>query len=184
MKQPNITAVLVHAAWADGSSWNKVTTRLEAEGFRVVSAQIPLTSFSDDVAALKRVLRRQSGRVVLVGHSYGGAVTTAAAADDPNLTLVRNNQLHRVVQNIVVYHLGFFPCGSKHLRTADLRLPRRSSCWLHCEADGMVFTSPTGTTTANAQKKLCARATPMPSPLDERSLGTRISHAGYSFGRH
>ena len=85
MKQPNITAVLVHAAWADGSSWNKVTTRLEAEGFRVVSAQIPLTSFSDDVAALKRVLRRQSGRVVLVGHSYGGAVTTAAAADDPNV---------------------------------------------------------------------------------------------------
>ncbi len=85
MKQPNITAVLVHAAWADSSSWNKVTTRLEAERFRVVSAQIPLTSFSDDVAALKRVLRRQSGRVVLVGHSYGGAVITAAAADDPNV---------------------------------------------------------------------------------------------------
>src|SRR5215475_5812694 len=84
-KQTDITAVLVHAAWADGSSWNKVTIRLEAEGFRVVSAQIPLTSFSDDVAALRRVLRRQSGRVVLVGHSYGGAVTTAAAADDPNV---------------------------------------------------------------------------------------------------
>src|SRR5262249_28022473 len=84
-KHADITAVLVHAAWADGSSWNKVTTRLEAAGFRVVSTQIPLTSFSDDVAALKRVLRRQSGRVVLVGHSYGGAVTTAAAADDPNV---------------------------------------------------------------------------------------------------
>src|SRR5215471_3149891 len=84
-KQTNITAVLVHAAWADGSSWNKVTTRLETAGLRVVSAQIPLTSFSDDVAALKRVLRRQSGRVVLVGHSYGGAVTTAAATDSPNV---------------------------------------------------------------------------------------------------
>ena len=84
-KQADITAVLVHAAWADGSSWTKVTTRLEAEGFRVVSAQIPLTSFSDDVAVLKRVLRRQSGRVVLVGHSYGGAVITAAAADDLNV---------------------------------------------------------------------------------------------------
>src|SRR5262245_26081470 len=84
-KHADITAVLVHAAWADGSSWNKVTTRLEAEGFRVVAAQIPLTSWSDDVAALRRVLRRQSGRVVLVGHSYGGAVTTAAAADDPNV---------------------------------------------------------------------------------------------------
>src|SRR5262249_15678498 len=74
-KQADTTAVLVPAAWADGSSWNKVTTRLEAEGFRVVSTQIPLTSFSDDVAALKRVLRRQSGRVVLVGHSYGGYAT-------------------------------------------------------------------------------------------------------------
>src|SRR5262249_30218062 len=74
-KYADITAVLVHAAWADGSSWNKVATRLEAEGFRVVSAQIPLTSFSDDGAALKRVLRRQSGKVVLVGHSYGGYAT-------------------------------------------------------------------------------------------------------------
>ena len=84
-KHADITAVLVHAAWTDGSSWNKVPKRLDAEGFRVVSAQIPLTSFSDDVAALKRVLRRQSGRVILVGHSYGGAVMTAAAADDPNV---------------------------------------------------------------------------------------------------
>jgi pimeloyl-ACP methyl ester carboxylesterase len=84
-KQADITAVLVHAAWVDGSSWNKVSTRLEAEGFRVVAAQIPLTSFSDDVASLKRLLRRQSGRVVLVGHSYGGAVITATAADDPNV---------------------------------------------------------------------------------------------------
>ena len=84
-QQAGVTAVLVHAAWADGSSWNKVTTRLEAEGFHVVAAQVPLTSFGDDVAALKRVLRRQTGRVVLVGHSYGGAVITAAAADDPKV---------------------------------------------------------------------------------------------------
>lgn len=84
-KQPDTTAVLVHAAWADGSSWNKVTTRLEDDGLHVVAAQIPLTSLSEDVAALKRVLRRQSGRVVLVGHSYGGAVITAAAVDDPKV---------------------------------------------------------------------------------------------------
>jgi pimeloyl-ACP methyl ester carboxylesterase len=84
-RQTDTTAVLVHAAWADGSSWNEVTTRLEAEGFRVVAAQIPLTSLSDDVDAVKRVLRRQGGRVVLVGHSYGGAVITAAAADHPNV---------------------------------------------------------------------------------------------------
>jgi pimeloyl-ACP methyl ester carboxylesterase len=90
-KQCSITAVLAHAAWADGSSWSRVTADLEADGLQVVAAQIPLTSFSDDIATLKRVRRRQSGRVVLVGHSYGGAVATAAATDDPN---VKGPSLH------------------------------------------------------------------------------------------
>ena len=84
-KQKNVTAVLVHGAWADGSSWNKVTTELQRRGFQVVAAQIPLTSLSDDVAVLRRVLRDQKGPVVLVGHSYGGAVVTAAGAGDPNV---------------------------------------------------------------------------------------------------
>jgi pimeloyl-ACP methyl ester carboxylesterase len=76
------TAVLVHAAWFDGSSWNKVAEQLHEQGFNVLSAQIPLTSFSDDVAAVKRILARQTGPVVLVGHSYGGAVITAAGSDE------------------------------------------------------------------------------------------------------
>lgn len=75
------TAVLVHGAWSDGSSWNKVTRNLQARGFRVVAAQIPLTSFTDDVATVRRYLGREDGPVVLVGHSYGGAVITAAGAD-------------------------------------------------------------------------------------------------------
>ena len=61
------TVVLVHAAWADGSSWNKVTGELQREGFNVVAAQIPLTSFTDDVAALRKVLLRQKGPIVLAG---------------------------------------------------------------------------------------------------------------------
>ena len=81
----NVTAVLVHAAWADGSSWNKVTAELQRRGFHVVAAQIPLTSLSDDVAALRRVLRGQNGPVVLAGHSYGGAVITAVGSGDPNV---------------------------------------------------------------------------------------------------
>jgi pimeloyl-ACP methyl ester carboxylesterase len=81
--QRNVTAVLVHAAWADGSSWNKVTIELQRRGFKVVAAQLPLTSLSDDVTTLRRVLHRQDAPVVLVGHSYGGAVITAAAAGDP-----------------------------------------------------------------------------------------------------
>jgi|SRR5215472_3243135 len=84
-KAKNVTAVLVHAAWFDGSSWNKVASQLQKKGFKVVAAQIPLTSFSDDVAAVRRILKRQSSPVVLVGHSYGGAVITAAGTGDPNV---------------------------------------------------------------------------------------------------
>jgi len=83
--QNKVTAVLAHAAWADGSNWNKVTTELQKRGFEVVAAQIPLTSFGEDVAALRRVLRRHNGPVVLVGHSYGGAVVTAAGTGDQNV---------------------------------------------------------------------------------------------------
>lgn len=72
------TVVLVHAAWADASSWNKVIARLQRRGMQVVAVQIPLTSLSDDVATVRRNLKRVSGPVVLVGHSYGGAVITAA----------------------------------------------------------------------------------------------------------
>jgi len=79
------TVVLVHGAWADGSSWNKVTEELQRKGFNVVAAQIPLTSFTDDVASLRKVLDRQADPLVLVGHSYGGAVLTAAATGHPKV---------------------------------------------------------------------------------------------------
>ena len=79
------TVVLVHGAWADGSSWNKVTQELERRGLNVVAAQIPLTSFSDDVEVLRKVLRRQEGPVVLASHSYGGAVISGAAAGNPKV---------------------------------------------------------------------------------------------------
>ena len=82
MTQTNLTVVLVHAAWADASSWNKVIPALQRKGMQVVAGQIPLTSLSDDVATLRRLLRRVNGPVVLVGHSYAGAVITAAATDN------------------------------------------------------------------------------------------------------
>jgi pimeloyl-ACP methyl ester carboxylesterase len=81
----NVAAVLVHAAWTDASSWNKVAAELARRGFKVSSAQIPLTSLADDVEALKRVLKRIEGPVLLAGHSYAGAVVTAAAADNPQV---------------------------------------------------------------------------------------------------
>jgi len=76
----NATVVVVHGAWADGSSWNAVILPLERKGLRVIAAPIPLTSLGDDVAAVKRTLARTNGPVVLAGHAYAGAVI--GAVDD------------------------------------------------------------------------------------------------------
>jgi pimeloyl-ACP methyl ester carboxylesterase len=79
--------VLVHAAWADGSCWSNVILRLRKQGLKVTAAPIPLTSLSDDAAALRRVIERTTGPVVLVGHAYSGAVI-AAVHDDRVKSLV------------------------------------------------------------------------------------------------
>jgi len=85
--QPAIAAdgvrnvVLVHGAWADGSSWAKVIPLLEKAGLNAVAVQNPLTSFEDDMAATKRAIALQDGPVILVGHSWGGVVITDAGAD-------------------------------------------------------------------------------------------------------
>ncbi|MBB90645.1 MAG: alpha/beta hydrolase [Magnetovibrio sp.] len=76
--------VLVHGAFADGSGWRGVYDDLTSRGYRVTIVQNPLTSFQDDVNATRRVLARQNGQSILVGHSYGGSVITEAGVD-PNV---------------------------------------------------------------------------------------------------
>jgi pimeloyl-ACP methyl ester carboxylesterase len=73
-----VTVVMVHGAWADGSSWSRVIGPLQAEGARVIAAPIPLTSLSDDIKALDRTLERTQGPLVLVAHAYAGAVIAAS----------------------------------------------------------------------------------------------------------
>jgi pimeloyl-ACP methyl ester carboxylesterase len=70
----DVSVVLAHGAWADGSSWARLITALKAEGVNVSAAPLPLTSLADDVAALNRSLDRTEGPIVLVGHAYAGAV--------------------------------------------------------------------------------------------------------------
>jgi len=73
--------ILVHGAWADGSSWSKIIPALEAGGLQVTAVQLPLTSFKDDVATVGRALALVEGPVLLAGHSYGGAVITEVGTD-------------------------------------------------------------------------------------------------------
>ena len=79
------TIVLVHGAFADASGWAAVIRLLQQRGYPVVAVQNPLTSYADDVATTRRLIEAQPGPVVVVGHSYGGAVITAAAADNANV---------------------------------------------------------------------------------------------------
>jgi pimeloyl-ACP methyl ester carboxylesterase len=76
--------VLVHGAWVNGSGWKPVYEILVKHGYHVSIAEHPLTSFSDDVTAVKRVLAMQDGPIILVGHSYGGAIITDVG-NDPNV---------------------------------------------------------------------------------------------------
>ena len=80
---PNI--VLVHGAWADGSSWSAVIERLQADGYNVTAPQFALTALADDVARLRHVLRLQSGPTLVAGHSYGGQIMTSLGTDAPNV---------------------------------------------------------------------------------------------------
>jgi len=80
---PNI--VLVHGAWADGSSWSAVIERLQADGYTVTAPQFPLNTLADNVARLRQVLARQTGPTLVAGHSYGCQIITALGTDAPNV---------------------------------------------------------------------------------------------------
>jgi pimeloyl-ACP methyl ester carboxylesterase len=79
------TIVLVHGAWADGTGWQEIIPLLEKAGYYVIAVQNPLTGLAEDVANTKRVIDNQTGPIVVVGHSYGGAAITGAAVGNPNV---------------------------------------------------------------------------------------------------
>jgi pimeloyl-ACP methyl ester carboxylesterase len=81
--RPNI--VLVHGAWANGSSWSAVIEQLQADGYHVTAPAFALTRLADDVARLRQVLARQDGPTLVAGHSYGGQIITALGTDAPNV---------------------------------------------------------------------------------------------------
>ena len=86
MSSNGTNIILVHGGWADGSSWGKVITMLKDSGHKVLAVNMPLHNLTDDVATVKRAIELVGKPVILVGHSYGGAVITNAAYNNPNVT--------------------------------------------------------------------------------------------------
>jgi len=83
--QQGTNIVLVHGAWADGSSWSAIIERLQAGGYNVTAPQFPMAGLADDVARLRQVLALQNGPTIVAGHSYGGQIITALGTDAPNI---------------------------------------------------------------------------------------------------
>lgn len=88
MENKNVTIILVHGAWGDGSHWRHVIENLHSEGYTVRSVQNPLTSMDEDIQKTKDLIDLQEGKVLLVGHSYGGAVISGAGNHDKVVGLV------------------------------------------------------------------------------------------------
>jgi pimeloyl-ACP methyl ester carboxylesterase len=134
----NATIVLVHGAWADGSCWQNVILPLCKEGLRVTCAPIPLTSLSDDIAALQRVLDRTDGPVVLAGHAYGGAVIAG-----PNDSRVRS----------LVYVAALAPAEGETVADVFYRTkPHPQAPRLQPDANGLIWMPEGGFAHAVAHK--------------------------------
>src|SRR5438552_7071087 len=128
--QTKPSIVFCHGIWADGSCFNKLIPTLQAEGHQVIAVQYGLDSQAADVAATKRTLGRVSSPAILVGHSYGGAVITAAGTDD------------RVAG--LVYIAALAPDEDETSQSQQDKFPR-TDIFAHIEvADGRVWMRPDG----------------------------------------
>lgn len=120
------TVVLVHGAFADGSSWGDVIPLLENAGYDVIAVQNPLTSYDDDVATTRRVIDAQKNSVVLVGHSYGGAVITKAGLGASNV-------------RALVYVAAFAPDAGENLQALLEKYPSKIGTALVPDAAGYLY---------------------------------------------
>ena len=123
------TIILVHGAFEDGSAWQRVIVSLQREHYNVVAAQLPLTSLADDVRATRRVVESQTGPVVFVGHSWGGAVITDAAAGNPRV-------------KALVYVAAFAPDTHEVVTAYGEKYPSRLNSALRPDSAGFLTVDP------------------------------------------
>lgn len=124
------TIILVHGAFEDGSVWQRVIAGLQREHYNVVAAQLPLSSLAADVQATKRVVESQTGPFVLVGHSWGGAVITDAAAGNPRV-------------KALVYVAAFAPDAHEVVTAYGDKYPSRLNAALRPDSAGYLTVDPT-----------------------------------------
>ena len=137
MAAKDVSVVLVHGAWPDGSSWARVITALKAEAVNVSATPLPLTSLADDVAALNRSLDRTEGPIVLAGHAYAGAVIALARPE-------------RV--KALVYVTALAPDEGEKVADVFYRLPpHRQAPKLAPDRDGLIWLPEDAFATAFAQ---------------------------------
>lgn len=132
-----INVVLIHGAWADGSSWSKVIPLLQDKGFNVTAAQIPLTSIEDDVATTKRLVAAQNGATVLVGHSYGGIVVSGAGKGSPKVKALVYIAAFGLDEGESIESLG--KTGPAPAGAAQIRPDANGFLWINREAFGQAF---------------------------------------------
>ena len=163
------TVVLVHGAFADGSGWNKVITLLQAQGVKVVAVQNPLTSLTDDVAAVQRVVDAQTGKVVLVGHSWGGAVITQAGSSDKIKALV--------------YVAAFAPSKGEAVGALGAGYPvAPGPTTFRPDANGFIYLTPESMATNFAQDLPAAETNLMTAtqgPLHVKGVGQALTYAAW-----
>src|SRR5262249_22525218 len=129
-KQRKPSIVFVHGLWADGSCFNKLIPALLAEGYEVIAAQHGLDSHAEDVANVRRTLKRVSSPALLVGHSYGGSVITAAGTDSRVAALV--------------YIAAFAPDADETTQSLQEKFPATDIFSSIDVADGRVWLKPEG----------------------------------------
>lgn len=124
------TIIFVHGIWADGSSWDAEISTLQTKGYPVISVQNPLTSLADDVAATQRAIDQAPGKVILVGHSWGGFVITQAG-NDPKVTGL-------------VYVAGFAPDAGETIPTLSANGPATELSKYFVATGGYLYLSQAG----------------------------------------
>jgi pimeloyl-ACP methyl ester carboxylesterase len=163
-----VTVILVHAAWADGSSWSKVIVALQTRGLHVIAAPIPLTSLREDIAALEGVLARTRGPVVLAAHAYSGAVISGTLEPRVKalcfITALTPDEGETVAQ--------VFTREPPHPQAPQLVPDSRGFIWLPEESFRVAFAQ-------NAQPEQVALFAATQRPISVQCIQERAVHAAW-----